>query len=91
MAAFPERPEGVQEWTVPINYLDKMSLRERMDHMRRHATEIASLFRRFPDAATGCADKYGQDFVDELFSLASQSICHINQIAQRGADWGAHD
>ena len=71
MAAFPKRPEGIEEWTVPINFLNDATVQERMDYFRANATGLVDLFRRFPDAVDGYVAKYGQAFVDELYSLAS--------------------
>lgn len=71
MVTFPKKPEDVEEWTVPINFLDEATMQERMDYFRANANGLVDLFRRFPDAVDGCVAKYGRDFVDELFTLAS--------------------
>lgn len=69
MAGIITRPEGVAEWTVPVNLLDGLSMQEKLDFFRINAASYVSLFKRFPDYLEYFKETYGQQFADDLIAF----------------------
>ncbi len=68
--AFFDKPEGFEEWTVPIT-----SLRDAPESVRRafytsNPDIVVDARDNHPDAFRLFTEKYGQDFADEVLALA---------------------
>lgn len=68
--AFFDKPEGVEEWTVPITSLTDAPESVRLAFYRANPYIVVDARDSHPDAFRMFVAKYGQGFADEVISLA---------------------